>query len=553
MSTVQGGGGQLRREMSRLDLVMAGLGAIIGSGWLFGVLYAANDAGPAAVLGWVIGGIAVILIGLVYAELSGMLPEAGGIARYPHFTHGSLVGFIMGWGAFIAYSTVPAIEAEAVVQYSEHYITSFNNSTFLRFVVEALLLVLFFAINSYGVKAYAKTNTIVTAIKFIMPTLTILVFLFVASHWSNYSYQPPMASKVPGGFAPYGVAGVLKAVALSGIVFSFLGFRQAVDMAGEAKNPQRDVPRAIMTAIGLAIVLYVMLQVVFIAGIAPSALSKGWAALNFTSPFAQVASALGLGWLATLLYADAVISPAGTGNVYLASTARVVYAGAANKYLTKRFLTLTDKGGVPILGLVVTLIFGILALLPFPSWQSLVGVISSATVFTYMIGPVSAAVLRKNHPDAHRPYRQGALEVVGPLAFIVGTLIIYWSGWNIDWKLIVAILVGTLIYGIAAARPSTTLDKVDAASLKSGVWLIVYLLVMLAMTYFGSATFGAPFNKGKGLIHYPLDLVVVVVLSLVFYYWGVASGRKTQAGIDAFDRADRDRLERNKAEQSTLR
>ncbi len=550
MSTVQGGGGQLRKEMSRLDLIMAGLGAIIGSGWLFGVLYAANYAGPAAVIGWLIGGIAVILIGLVYAELSGMLPEAGGIARYPHFTHGSLVGFVMGWGAFIAYSTVPAIEAEAVVQYSEHYITSFNNSTLLRFVVEALLLVLFFAINSYGVKAYAKTNTVVTAIKFIMPSVTILVFLFVASHWSNYSFKP--AGNLPGGFAPYGVAGVLKAVALSGIVFAFLGFRQAVDMAGEAKNPQKDVPRAIMTAIGLAVVLYVMLQVVFIAGIAPSGLAKGWASLSFTSPFAQVASALGLGWLATLLYADAVISPAGTGNVYLASTGRVVYAGASNKYLTKRFLTLSNRGGVPILGLLVTLIFGILALLPFPSWQSLVGVISSATVFTYMIGPISAAVLRKNHPDAHRPYKQAALEVVGPLAFIVGTMIIYWAGWNIDWKLILALLIGTAIYGIAAARPGTTLDRVDAASLKSGLWLIAYMVVMLGMTYFGSATFGSPYNHGKGLIHYPLDLVVLAVLALGFYYWGVASGRKTQAGIDAFERADTDRKARNEAERSPL-
>ncbi len=549
MSTVQGGAGQLRREMSRLDLVMAGLGAIIGSGWLFGVLYAANYAGPAAVVGWIIGGIAVILIGLVYAELSGMLPEAGGIARYPHFTHGSLVGFIMGWGAFIAYSTVPAIEAEAVVQYSEHYITSFNNSTLLRFVVEALLLVLFFAINSYGVKAYAKTNTIVTTIKFIMPSVTVLAFLFFASHWSNYSFKP--AGSVPGGFAPYGVAGVLKAVALSGIVFSFLGFRQAVDMAGEAKNPQKDVPRAIMTAIGLAVVLYVMLQVVFIAGIAPSAIVKGWASLSFTSPFAQVAAALGLGWLATLLYADAIISPAGTGNVYLASTARVVYASSANKYLSKKFMTLTDRGGAPILGLLVTLIFGILALLPFPSWQSLVGVISSATVFTYMIGPVSATVLRKNHPDAHRPYKQAALEVVGPLAFIVGTLIIYWAGWNIDWKLIVALLAGTAIYALVASRPNTSLDKVDGASLKSGIWLVAYMVVMLAMTYFGSATFGSPFNGGKGLIHYPMDLVVVVVIAIVFYYWGVSSGRMTQAGVDAFERADSDRMARNQAEKSS--
>lgn len=522
--------------MTRLDLTMAGLGAIIGSGWLFGVLYAANDAGPAAIFGWVIGAFAVLLVGIVYAELAGMIPQAGGIARYPHFTHGPLVGFIMTWGAFIAYTTVPAIEAEAVVQYAEHYITGLANNTVERFVIEAVLLVIFFLVNLYGVRAFAKTNTIVTTIKFIMPTLTVLVLLFAATHWGNYTSKPA------GGFAPYGVTGVLRAVALSGIVFSFLGFRQAVDLAGEAKNPQRDVPRAILSALGIATVLYILLQVVFLAGIAPSVIAKGWANAALTSPFAQVASALGLGWLATLLYADAVLSPAGTGNVYLASTARVVYAAANNRYLPASFRKLANSA-TPLWGLVATLFFGIVALLPFPTWQSLVGVISSATVFTYMIGPISLAVFRKTHPDAHRPYRLGAANVVGPIAFVVGTLIIYWSGWSIDWKLILALLVGTLIYVIAAAGTSSQLDRITGEAFKSAIWLIVYLIAMLGMTYFGSKDFNAPFNHGKGLIQYPLDLVVVAVLALVFYYWGVASGRKTADGDEAIELAEAERME----------
>lgn len=538
MNNQQGGAVKFRKEMSRLDLTMAGLGAIIGSGWLFGGLYASNDAGPAAVLGWVIGGVAVLLIGLVYAELSGMIPEAGGIARYPHFSHGSLVGFIMGWGAFIAYTTVPAIEAEAVVQYSEHYITAFSNNKGLAFAVEALLVLIFFAINSYGVKAFAKTNTIVTTIKFIMPTLTVLVFLFVAPHWGNFS------AKASGGFAPFGVSGILKSVASAGIVFSYLGFRQAVDLAGEARNPQRDVPRAILTAIGIAIVLYTLLQVVFIAAIPGNLLAKGWASVTYTSPFAEVAAAIGLGWVATLLYADAVLSPAGTGNVYLASTARVVYAAANNRYLPASFKKLNERSGVPLLGLVVTLAFAVLALLPFPSWQSLVGVISSATVFTYMIGPVSASVFRKTVPNAHRPYRLGGMEVIAPLGFIIGTLIIYWAGWNTDWKLIVGLLVGTAIYVLAASKKDTQLDRVDVDSFKAALWLIVYLFAMLAITYFGSAQFGSPYDHGKGLIQYPLDLVVVSIMGAIFYYWGVASGKASQETIDAVSVAEQERLAR---------
>ncbi|MDA8197231.1 MAG: APC family permease [Actinomycetota bacterium] len=533
---------KLKRDMSKLDLTMAGLGAIIGSGWLFGVLYAANDAGPAAVIAWLIGGVAVALIALVYAELSGMLPQSGGIARYPHFTHGSLTGFMMGWAAFIAYTTVPAIEAEAVIQYSEHYINFFANSKLNSFIAEAILMVIFWGINAYGVKAFAKTNTIVTFIKFIMPTGTILVFLFAAGHWGNYTLHMAPAAKAPGGFAPYGVAGILKAVGLSGIVFSFLGFRQAVDLAAEAKDPQRDVPRAILTAVGIAIVLYTLLQVVFIAGVAPSALAKGWAALSFSGPFAQVASALGLGWLATLLYADAVLSPAGTGNVYLASTARVLYALGNNKYLPAPFRRLNERTAVPSVGLIVTLLFGIAALAPFPTWSSLVGVISSATVLTYMIGPISLHVLRKTHPEANRPFKLGGMSVIAPLAFVIGSLIIYWTGWAIDWKLIVAILGGSVIYALASAGKNTTLNKVDAASLKSATWLIVYLLAMLAMTYFGSATFGSPYNHGKGLIHYPLDLIVVAAMALGFYYWGVASGRKTEDGVEALRQIAEDQL-----------
>lgn len=525
--------------MTRLDLTMAGLGAIIGSGWLFGSLVASQMAGPASVFGWLIGGFAVLLIGLVYAELSGMLPEAGGIARYPHFTHGSLTGWMMGWGAFLAYSSVPAIEAEAVTQYASHYIPVLEPSakshalvTPAGLAVNVALVIVFFIINSLGVKVFAKTNTTVTLLKAIMPTATVIVFLIAAHNWGN------VTSPTTGGFAPFGVAGVLKAVGLSGIIFAFLGFRQAVDLAGEAKNPQRDVPRAIVTAIGFAIVLYALLQLVFIAALPHSSLTHGWANVSFSAPFAQVASALSLGWLAILLYADAVISPAGTGNGYTASSARVLYALGNNRYLPSVFTSVSSANGAPLLSLAVGATFSALFLLPFPSWASLVGVISAATVFTYIIGPVSAGVLRRTHPDARRPFRLAGMGVISPAAFVIGTLIIYWTGWKTDWKLVVAILGGTIIWAIASAGAKEgSLHKVDAASVASAAWLLVYLVFILAATYFGSARFGSPYNHSKGLVHYPFDLVGVAVVSLAFYYWGVASGRATPDGEAALEEA----------------
>lgn len=214
----------------------------------------------------------------------------------------------MGWGAGIVYSSVPAVKAEAVVQYASHYVPSFYNTQTgiiqgWGILVAALLLVLFFFINYFGVRLFSRINTTVTWIKFIMPVMTIILFLVVGSHWSNLSNHR---------FGPGGTAGILQAVATSGVIFAYLGFRQAIDLAGEAKNPQRDVPRAVILAIGIGIVLYVLLQLVFVGGLSPHDLVKGWAAISFNAPFAEVAAALNLGWLSVLLYADAVFSPAGT-------------------------------------------------------------------------------------------------------------------------------------------------------------------------------------------------------------------------------------------------
>jgi amino acid transporter len=530
--------GRLRREMSYLDLSFAGLGAIIGSGWLFAVLYAAQTAGPAAIISWVIGGVACLFIALVYAELSGFLPEAGGATRYPQYSHGPLVGFIVSWAAFIAYASVPAIEAEAVVQYASHYIKGFGktvNGSFdahqpVAFIVEAVLLVVFFLLNVYGVKLYAKVNSFVTFLKFLTPTLTILVVLFVAKDWSNYS------APATHGFAPYGTAGVLVAVSTAGIVFSFLGFRQAVEMAAEAKNPQRDAPRAILTALLAGMAVYVLLQVVFIAAIPKGDLTHGWAALSLSSPFAQVASAIGLGWLATILYADAVLSPSGTGLVYFASTPRVILGSARNGYLGRSWKKISDKTGIPLIPTIATLIASAIFLLPFPTWQDLVGVISSATVFTYIMGPVSLAVFRRHHGSAPRPYRLGGASIISPIAYVMGALIIYWSGWETVWKLTVGYAIGIIIYLIVSAARHD-LAKIDLKAWKQGIWLVAFIAVSLLETYFGSARFGGQYNKLHGLIHYPWDLVVVIVLAIGFYYWGVASGSGSKQTDEAIERA----------------
>ena len=500
----------LKRELSLLDMTMLGLGAIIGSGWLFASQKAANLAGPAAILAWVVGGVAIIFIALVYAEMGAMLPEAGGLVRYPQYSHGSFVGYIMGFACIVAYSTVISIEAEAVVQYMSAYIPSLyiHGMTMLGWVVTLVFIVLFFLLNYFSVRIFAKVNTIVTILKFITPALTVIVLL-TQFHPANLHFG--------GSFDPFGLPGVFTAVSSGGIVFAFLGFRQAVDMAGEAKNPGRNVPLAIIMAVLIGIVLYALLQTCFVGALTPAALAKGWGHFGFKAPFADIALLLGFTWLATILFADALLSPAGTGNIYTASTSRVILAQGNNGFWWKVFKGVDEKSGVPRPALWLTLVLAFIWTAPFPTWNQLVGVVSGAVVFTYMIGPVSALAFRTTAPDMHRPLPLKGLPVIATIAFIVGTLLIYWNGWHTDWVVVVVDLCSLVIYaGFVITREDLRQDL--GKNIKAGIWLVAYMFFLLAISYAGSKQFG-----GHNLIKYPMDLVVVVIGAVVFFFWGRAS------------------------------
>jgi amino acid transporter len=522
----------LRQELSFLDLTMSSLGAIIGSGWLFAAYTAAYIAGPSAIFSWLIGGGIVLLIALVYAELGSMIPESGGVARYTQYSHGHLTSFVVGWAAIIAYASVPAVEAEATVQYMSHFYPSLyvnGTLTVSGLTAAGLLILLFFSINFLGIRLFARINTPLTMWKVFLPTLTIIVLLIVGLHRVNFSRV--------GGVMPMGSSGMLGAVASAGIVFSFLGFRQAVDLAGEAKNPQRDVPRALVVSLGIGIVLYTMLQAVFIGSVPTRLIGSGWANLIHNSqlasgPFAELAILTGISWLAALLFVDAFLSPAGTGSIYLASITRVLDALGRNGYLPKGLTKINPKTGVPSIALIVSAMVSLIFLAPFPAWQSLVAVISGATVFTYMVGPVSAAVFRHTMEEVHRPIRLTGLKWIAPSAFIGASLIIYWDGWVADEKLLGIILAGVILYLIVSSIVPQIIAKPSWQSFKSSVWIFLYLFFMLAMSYYGSGVFKAPANHGRGFIPYPWDLVVIAAGSLGFYYWGVASGYRSRAATE---------------------
>jgi amino acid transporter len=342
-----------------------------------------------------------------------------------------------------------------------------------------------------------------------------------------------------GGFMPFGIKGLFGAIPSAGIVFAYTGFEQADQLAGEIKNPQRNLARAIIIATAIGTAIYILLQVVFIGAIPHGLISghKGWLGIPATNaiaigPFAGLAGAVGLAWLATILRIDAVVSPSGTGLIYTTATSRIGYGLARNHYYPQIFQK-TDARGVPWISLILAFAFGLPFLLPFPSWHSLVSLVTSALVLMYAGAPLSLGAFRRQVPQANRPYRMPAAAVLGPVAFIIANLLIYWSGLEVVWKLGVCIVVGYVLIGI-----SMTFDKQrPPLDWKSAQWLPVYLIGLGIITWQGQYAGGAvapPVNTGR--IPFWWDMLVVAAFSLAIYYWAQATKLPRQEMMDLVSR-----------------
>jgi amino acid transporter len=528
----------IRREVGTLALMLTGLGSIIGSGWLFGAWRAAGLAGPGAIWAWVLGAAIITTIALTYAELGAMFPESGGMVRYAHYSHGSLVGFVGAWANWISIVSVIPVEAEASVQYMAswpyqwaqqmyvHLPDGHGELTATGLSIAAALVIVYFLLNFWSVKVFAHSNTAITIFKLIVPAATGLALVAAAFHPGNFHVG------VRG--QPYSVdfAAVLTAVATAGIVFSFNGFQSPVNLAGEARNPARSIPFAVLGSITLAAVIYVILQFAYIGAVPPQLLATdGWHGIDFRSPFAQLALLVNLRWLAMLLYADAFISPSGTGITYTASTARMIYGMERNGTLPRVLGRIHPVYGIPRPAMWLNLVVSFLFLFFFRGWGKLAAVISVATIISYMTGPVSAMTLRRTAVNMPRPLRLVGLPILAALAFVCATELLYWAKWPLTGEIILLMVVALPVYLYYQAQSGW---PDFARQLRAAWWVIAYLPCIALLSWAGSAKFG-----GRDYLHWGYDLVVVAAVALFFFVWGVKSGWTTPAVLQAQKNAHR--------------
>jgi amino acid transporter len=497
----------MQRSIGLLGLTFVAISGILGSGWLFAPLLAAQAAGPSALIAWVIGGFAMLLLAATFAEITTILPVAGGIGRVPHFSHGSVVSMTMGWTAWVGYNTTATIEVEAVLRYSKSLAPWLYGADGLLspagLAVACLLLLVFTVLNAFGVRFFARINTALTWVKILVPALLAAVILTSEFRYANFSDY--------GGFAPEGLKGILSAISTGGVIFALIGFRHVIDLAGEARNPKVNVPLALVFSLVICLLIYGGLQLAFLGALDHSQLAKGWPQLSFPGelgPMAALATAVGALWIVSILDTSARISSFASGLVSVGSNARLGLAMAQNGLFPKFMETLSARG-VPLFALVVNFAVSALffVLLPF---KEVLALNTSSIVLSFIVGPIAVLAFRRLLPDTPRAFTLPAAPVTGCLAFIVASLIIYWSGWDTMLHLGICLAVGFVLMLIRSTQ-----GGFDSLDWREAAWLAPYLAGLVILSYMGS------FGGGAGIIPVGPDIAVVGLVAAAVYLLAV--------------------------------
>jgi amino acid transporter len=508
--------GRLQRSVGFYGLMFISLGSIIGSGWLLGALNAAKAAGPASVLSWMLAAAMLVILALVYAELGATYPVAGGAARFPYYSHGPIAGFTAGWAGWLQAVFVAPIEALAAITYVngvdwvQQHFNMLDSDALLNsngLIAALVLMGLFTAINLAGAKFLSESNIIVVIWKTVVPFLAVGVIAAQRFEPANFT--------AGGGFLPFGFHGVFAALA-GGVVFGLQGFEQAVQLAGEARNPQRDLSRAVITAMAIGAILYTLLQVVMVGALSPDDIAHNWDKPLGTDPknnsaWYTLALAVGVGWLAKTLLIDAIISPAGTGVVYVGTSARLSYALGEEREMPAA-LSKTNPRGVPVTSILLSAAVGCIAFGPFKSWNALVNVITGATAIMYAFAPLSLAALHKLDGDRPRAYRVPYPKVLLPVAFCSANLILYFGGFDSTWKLAVAMIVGRELFLAGALRARTGAER----GLGSAIWILPWLGGHVVIGALGS------YGGGADILPDWVDIGVVLAFALGIFYFALS-------------------------------
>jgi len=478
----------LRRSLSAFNLTTLGIGAVIGAGiFVLTGQAAAQYAGPAIVISFLISGFACLFAGLCYAEFASMIPISGSAYTYAYATMGEFVAWIIGWDLILEYlfaaSTVSVGWSGYVVSFLKDFglvipaqftaalgsvlvdipqigwklatpeltksladsgiaIASLPHLTGIlnlpaMFVVAAITILLLI-----GIRESASFNNVMVVIK----VFVILLFIGIGFMFVNKANWHPFIPKNTGVWGHYGWSGIFRGAAV--IFFAYIGFDAVSTAAQEAKNPKRDMPIGILGSLGISTLLYILVAIV-LTGIV------SYTFLNVADPIAVGVNAMGSGlfWLRPIIKIAAIAGLSSVILVMLMGQPRIFFSMSKDGLLPPVFSKVHSRFKTPyvstlITGFVALILAGILPI------NILGELVSIGTLLAFAIVCIGIIILRVKKPDIPRPFRTPwvpLIPILGAGICILQMLSLPWETWA---RLIIWMAVGFIIYFTYGIRKS---------------------------------------------------------------------------------------------------
>ncbi|HUR93935.1 MAG TPA: amino acid permease [Gemmatimonadales bacterium] len=452
----------LKRALGPFNLTALGIGAIIGTGiFVLTGTVAAQNAGPAVVLSFVLAGIASVFAALCYSEFASLVPMAGSAYTYGYATLGEFVAWIIGWDLILEY----ALSATTVAIGWSGYVVSFladigihipphwqaargtvvtladgTTSTAIFNLPAVFIIAVVTTLLVVGIRESANVNNVIVVIKL---AVVILFIVLAAPHIDTANWHPFVPPNT-GAREHFGYSGV---VAGAGIVFfAYIGFDAVSTAAQEAKNPQRDMPIGIIGSLIICTVLYIVVAAIA-TGVVP------YAQLDVPDPIAKVADHAGLGIFASLIKLGAIAGLTSVILVQLLGQSRVFYSMSRDGLLPPFVRTIHPRFRTPYItsiltGLAVAIPAGLLPV------RDAAKLVSIGTLLAFVIVSIGVLVLRIREPDLPRPFKTPLIWFVAPMGAISAAYLMFYLDKETWIRLLVWLLIGFAIYFLYGRKHS---------------------------------------------------------------------------------------------------
>jgi len=444
--------GGLKKVLGPTDLILLGIGAIVGTGIFVLTGTGAVTAGPALTLSFIVAAMACCFAALCYAEFASTVPVAGSIYTYSYATLGEFVAWMIGWDLLLEYGLATSTVAVGWSGYFQSLMSGFGlvlpdaltAAPGARPGVDTLfnlpafvIMIALTAMLSLGMRESARVNNVMVIIK----TGVVLLFIAVGvGHVRPENWEP---------FMPYGMGGVMSAAAL--VFFAFIGFDAVTSAAEEVKNPKRDLPIGIIGSLVVCTILYVVVAAIM-TGIVPHLDFKG-----VDHPVSLALQVAGENWVAGFVDLAAILGMSTVILVMAYGQTRILFAMSRDGLLPARLSKVHPKYGTPFFATwLVGIIFGLIAaVVPLNVLAELVNI---GTLAAFTLVSIAVIVLRKKRPDLPRAFRCPGVPFIPGLAIVFCLVLMSFLSWHTWLAFVIWLAIGAVVY-FGYARQRSLLNK----------------------------------------------------------------------------------------------